>query len=135
MVPLRRPVILCVDDSSDMLEMLAARLESGGYRVFTTDSPDCALRLLAEESIDAMIVDYDMPAMNGAMLAALAKSLHEELLVVMLSGSVVDSPRDLFAVDRFVAKGDPAARLDEQLCLLLARSHSRQAGESVHTNA
>jgi DNA-binding response OmpR family regulator len=74
-----------------MLEMLAAYLEARGYRVLTTDSPDLALRRLAEEPIDAMIVDYEMPGMNGAILAALAKSLHEELIVVMLSGSVVGS--------------------------------------------
>ena len=135
MVPLRRPVILCVDDSTDMLEMLAARLESSGYRVFTTDSPDRALCLLAEESVDAMIVDYDMPAMNGAILAALAKSLHEQLIVVMLSGSVVDSRPELFAVDRFVAKGDSVVALDEQLCVLLGRSHTPRGEGTIYTTA
>jgi CheY-like chemotaxis protein len=127
MVRHRAPGILCVDDSADMLEMLAAYLEARGYRVLTTDSPDLALRRLAEEPIDAMIVDYEMPGMNGAILAALAKSLHEELIVVMLSGSVVGSPGELFAVDRFIAKGESAAALDQELCLLLGR-HAPDSG-------
>ncbi len=119
MVPDARPAILCVDDSPAILELLVLRLEDLGYRVLTTDNPDDALRLLADERIAVMIVDYQMPQMNGAILASLAKSLHEDLVVVMLSGSVLGADEDLGAVDRFLAKGDSFAALDHQLSLLL----------------
>jgi two-component system chemotaxis response regulator CheY len=63
--PSPRGRVLAVDDSFVMRELVTASLEAAGYSVETAASGDAALVAAAREPFDAVILDVDMPGMDG----------------------------------------------------------------------
>ncbi len=62
------PTILIVDDDADFRESLSETLEDLGHDAIVVPSGAAALRVLAQEQVDAVIVDYRMPDMDGIEL-------------------------------------------------------------------
>ncbi len=60
-----RENILIVDDDPGILEVLEARLETAGFRVFKASGASGALRLAKEHPLDLMVSDVKMPRKNG----------------------------------------------------------------------
>jgi len=81
--------ILAVDDAKDTLMLLEFDLAEEGYQVFTADSGEVALRILAEQNIDLILLDMYMPGISGlAMLQKLkAHPVLSNISVIMLSAS------------------------------------------------
>ncbi|MCU1287304.1 MAG: response regulator receiver protein [Acidobacteriales bacterium] len=59
------PRVLCIDDFRPGLETRKAFLEQFGYQVLIAPNGLEGLRLLKENHIDVVILDYRMPEMNG----------------------------------------------------------------------
>lgn len=59
------PRILCVDDEPEILKFLEAVLVPNGYEVVKAEDGEEALAKLKEKSIDLVILDVNMPKMNG----------------------------------------------------------------------
>jgi len=57
--------ILVVDDQQDIRDMTALVLSGAGYRVDTVDSGESALSTLEQERFDLVLLDINMPAMDG----------------------------------------------------------------------
>lgn len=57
--------ILVADDQPNIRRLYQHTLEKNGYRVFTADNGEDALRLLENEHIDLVILDVMMPEMDG----------------------------------------------------------------------
>ena len=57
--------ILVVDDQREILDLTAAVLGGAGYEVVTTTSGEEALRRLAIEPFDLVLLDINMPVMDG----------------------------------------------------------------------
>lgn len=57
--------VLAVDDSVVMRELVTAALEAVGYSVEAVASGAAALVAAAREAFDAVILDVDMPGMDG----------------------------------------------------------------------
>ncbi|WP_040285950.1 response regulator transcription factor [Sporosarcina koreensis] len=57
--------ILLVDDEQRMLDLLELFLLPAGYRCLKADNGDDALRLLAAETVDLVLLDVMMPGMDG----------------------------------------------------------------------
>jgi CheY-like chemotaxis protein len=112
-------VVLCIDDSQDMLECERAFLESFGYTVLTAPSGDKGLELASMFSFDVVIVDYFMPEMNGHELAIAMRRLRPQAPIIMLSGTTDIPEQALKSVDAFVAKD----RLASQLLPTMAYLH------------
>jgi two-component system, cell cycle response regulator CpdR len=80
-------VVLVVDDEPLVLEVTAAMLGDIGCEVVTAGNGDDALaKLSADERIDILITDLNMPGMDGCELAERAKRMRERLKVIVLSG-------------------------------------------------
>jgi DNA-binding NtrC family response regulator len=60
--------VLIVDDDAVLRSSLESVLESLGYRVLSTGSPDAAYQLLATESAIAVLLDVRLPTMSGLSL-------------------------------------------------------------------
>jgi DNA-binding NtrC family response regulator len=101
--------ILWVDDSSSLLSLYQAVFGSLGFEVTTTSSPQDALRHAGD--VDIAILDYDMPDMNGAVLASLLKGSHRTLPVILYSGNSLISDAAHQWVDAICAKGAPREEL------------------------
>ena len=57
--------ILAVDDSASFLEELAAQLRQEGYDLILARSGEEALKLLALQSVDCVLLDVVMPGLSG----------------------------------------------------------------------
>jgi len=81
--------ILAVDDAKDTLMLLEFDLAEEGYQVFTADSGELALDVLAEQEIDMILLDMYMPGISGlAMLQKLkADATFTNIPIIMLSAS------------------------------------------------
>jgi type II secretory ATPase GspE/PulE/Tfp pilus assembly ATPase PilB-like protein/DNA-binding response OmpR family regulator len=66
----KKPLILCVDDEPSMRRLLTQVLNSGGYEVMTADSGDGALSVLQQAKPDLIVLDIQMPGMDGYQLCA-----------------------------------------------------------------
>jgi len=81
--------ILAVDDAKDTLMLLEFDLAEEGYRVFTADSGEVALKILAEQNIDLILLDMYMPGISGLAMLQKLKShpVLSSISVIMLSAS------------------------------------------------
>ncbi|HTJ84882.1 MAG TPA: response regulator [Polyangiaceae bacterium] len=57
--------LLAVDDSQTYLQALREELTDEGYEVLTASSGEAALRLLAAERVDCILLDLVMPGLSG----------------------------------------------------------------------
>jgi DNA-binding response OmpR family regulator len=79
--------VLAVDDDAVNRMMLSALIEQEGYTVRTAVDGADALRVLAEERIDAVLLDLVMPGLDGAAVlrSIKADSRLAEVPVIMVS--------------------------------------------------
>lgn len=66
--------VLAVDDSPVMRVLVTASLEGYGYSVEAVDSGHAALEASSLESFDAVILDVDMPGMDGLAVGRALRS-------------------------------------------------------------
>jgi len=82
-------IIMLADDEEMLSELLAEMLESSGYYVIKVKSGEEALTVLTEElKVDLLIIDYNMPVMNGLECISKIRSLNFNLPVILSSGSL-----------------------------------------------
>lgn len=85
--------ILVVDDDQSILEVLEARLQAAGYRVYRASSGPEALDLLKSKPVDVLVSDMKMPEMSGMELFAEAAAILPHLPVIFLTayGTIPDA--------------------------------------------
>ena len=82
-------IIMLADDEEMLSELLAEMLESSGFYVIKVKSGEEALTVLTEElKVDLLIIDYNMPVMNGLECISKIRSLNFNLPVILSSGSL-----------------------------------------------
>ena len=122
----RRRVVLIIDDSAPLIALVRAALEPRGFEVLHSTSPFAGVRLAAERTPDAIIMDLDMPGMDGVESARFLKRIDEtrRIPVIAFSGQPTRSLEQLpaNAFDRVVPKADGIERLEQELDAVLARA-------------
>jgi CheY-like chemotaxis protein len=118
--PRSRTTILCIDDDEAILRYVKMLLERSGYAVITAASAQQGLRLVTMCDCDAVLVDYEMPVMNGSEVAFEIKRIRPELMVIMLSGSEVPT-HAMGLVDAFVPKLEASRELLPMIAELCSR--------------
>lgn len=78
--------VLMVDDESDFLDVMRERLASRGIDVDTSESPADAIDQIGRESYDAVILDLQMPGMDGIEALKQMKAKRPELQIILLTG-------------------------------------------------
>lgn len=66
-----RATILVVDDSPVVLDIVSGALEGRGYRVEATEDPLECERMISEIKPDVLVVDIEMPVLDGPSLVRL----------------------------------------------------------------
>ena len=88
--------ILVVDDDDDVRAAFVTALEELGYTPLEASGGEPALQMIGcEPAIDAAIVDFAMPGMNGAVLAEEIRRQRPDLPIIIASGYA-----DTAALDR-----------------------------------
>jgi CheY-like chemotaxis protein len=112
--PPSTPRILLVDDEIPQLLLRAQVMTLRGFPVLTAESPGDAISIVAEEAVEQVglvVLDYNMPGMNGCNLADLLKVVRPELKIILYSGAT-DIPRsEMTSIDTFVSKADGMSAL------------------------
>ena len=103
----RKKTLLCIDDDQSSLNIWKIILEDSGYKVLTASSAREGLAVFASNVIDAVILDYQLPEMNGELVAAEMRRTKPQVPILMLSGWASLPESALRVVDEYVAKGDP----------------------------
>lgn len=110
-------VILCIDDNDQLLECLERYLRKRGHTVLTASSGTRGLELVGAHSVDAVILDGQMPGMDGGRVALEIRRMGLHTPIIMFSGQE-DVPNDtLKLVDAFVSKGCTGSLLSVAQCL------------------
>lgn len=123
--------VLCIDDSPDILRFRKLLLESRGYHVLTSTNGRQGIRIFQNRPVDGVILDYDMPFLNGAQVAAELKRRRPDVPILMSSGHGDGQP-DRAPVDAFVGKDQPNSVLLERLEQLL---RDRSPATTAHSSS
>jgi len=114
---MRPKTLLCVDDDEAIRTLYAAILDRHGYEVLLACDGWQALSMLCARGheVDAVIVDYQMPGLNGAQLAAEVKRRSPLMPVILISGDmdVVETPPP--NTDATLEKGVPISVILEKI--------------------
>ncbi len=78
--------VLLVDDEVDFTRVLAQRLETRDFEVETADNGLKALESIKQTSYDIILLDLQMPEMNGLETLKQLRKDHPDLQVVLLTG-------------------------------------------------
>jgi len=77
--------ILVVDDDADIREVLKDRLESMGYRVLEASTGNEALDAVEEQGLQMVLLDVEMPDMNGLQVLKEIRKRGHDVTVVMIT--------------------------------------------------
>ncbi len=78
--------VLLVDDELDFLEVMKERMENRGLEVSTSSTAEDALKQVAAEPFDVVILDLKMPGIDGLEALNLIKEQRPEIQVILLTG-------------------------------------------------
>jgi len=82
------PSILVVEDDPSVLEMLHDALDLWGFDVFLAKNGREGLHVLATQKVDGILLDTDMPVMDGMTMLDELRWLGYPTPVVIMSGGV-----------------------------------------------
>jgi CheY-like chemotaxis protein len=112
---MRLLTILCIDDEALGLQVRRAVLERAGYRVITALNGETGVSLFRENPIDAVLLDYLMPGMDGGEVAMAMRRIKPEV-PILLHSACVDLPHQVLStVNGTLAKGEGAENLINRL--------------------
>src|ERR1700730_8842296 len=102
-----KATILCIDDHWNGLIGRKMLLEESGYQVLEASGGDEGLKLFRSHAVDAVVLDYQMPGMNGDVVAAKMKRINSHIPIMLLSAYEPLPKSKLRCVDSFVSKSQP----------------------------
>jgi len=102
-------VVLCIDDSPTLLECMDLFLQGLGFTVLTASSGARGLELLLLQNVDVVIVDYQMPGMNGCEVAQAMRTLGLQTPIILFSGMAGIPADRLKMVEVFIPKAQPGS--------------------------
>jgi CheY-like chemotaxis protein len=120
--------VLTVDDSAEMRVLVTASLEALGYSVAAVDSGYAALEATRHERFDAVILDVDMPGMDGLTLGRVLRGNPKTCSAPIAMHTSMDESvvRSIFdGYDAFLPKPCGARMLGECIDRLLREPRPR----------
>lgn len=79
--------ILFADDETNLQELMRSELPRLGYAVTVCPDGLTAVAALENESFDCLLVDLQMPGMNGLEVIERARQLHPDIEAVVITGN------------------------------------------------
>lgn len=85
--------ILVIDDDPFMLKVICDLLQKAGYQVVERQSPLGAPQVIVGERIDAAVIDWNLPALNGDEVVRLLRTWDDvkDLPVLLITGAPVEA--------------------------------------------
>ena len=89
-----RQILLVVDDRMENLEAMQALLEDGEWQLRCASSGEEALRCLLEEDVGLVLLDVQMPGMDGFEVARLMRGNPRTRLTPIIFVSAIAQTHD-----------------------------------------
>jgi two-component system, chemotaxis family, response regulator PixG len=130
---LKQPLVVCIDDSLQICQMMHQIVMSGGYRFSSVQDSTQALPLLIELKPDLIFLDLLMPIANGYEICAQIRrvSALKDIPVVIVTGKdgIVDRVRaKMVGASDFLSKPLEAEKVLAVTRRYLPAPSDRQAG-------
>lgn len=132
--------LLCIHRDPAQLTLL----RQNGYELVTATTGADGLRLFMSQPVDAIVLEYHLGLLDGAVVAAEIKKVKPQLPIVMLADDLElpegalksidalvtksDGPHFLWATVHFVLSVKPTQRREGTLRAQVAASHRRTGG-------
>jgi two-component system, probable response regulator PhcQ len=124
--------LLLVDDEPNLTSALVRSLDRSQFEIFTADSAQKALLILAGNDIDVVVSDERMPGMTGSQLLTEVRKKWPNTIRMILSGQA-----DLEAAVRAINEGEvyrfllkPCHPKELQLTILQGLQHKKLVAQS-----
>jgi CheY-like chemotaxis protein len=106
-------LVLIIDDDDNIRCVMRLALERVGHRVISAHNGAEAIALFRshQEEINLIVLDFEMPDMNGDAVCRVIRQMRRDIPVVLCSGSPPESTAAAFA------DGDLAGRLAKPFSL------------------
>ena len=102
---LRRPFSVLMTPT--ILELYGTLLESKGYKVLSAPDGPTGIALTRKHAVDAVVLDFNLPGMDGNQVAQVLRKEQPTLPVVIWTGSPDETPESLkWFADVLLHKGD-----------------------------
>ncbi|MCX6640006.1 MAG: response regulator [bacterium] len=108
--------ILVVDDEKNLRILYEEELQEEGYEVNIADSAETAFKLLDANIYDAIVLDIQMPGMNG--LEAMGHILHRNRKQAIILNTAYSQFKDDFeswSADAYVVKSSDLTELKDKI--------------------
>ncbi|MEV6774471.1 response regulator transcription factor [Nocardia sp. NPDC051030] len=128
------PSVLVVDDDEDVLASVERGLRLSGFRVLIARNGAAALRCVTEQSPDAVVLDMNMPVLDGAGVVTALRAMGNEIPICVLSArsSVDDRIAGLESgADDYLVKPFVLAELVARIKALLRRRSDAPAPPGI----
>ncbi len=120
--------VLLVDDEKVFCNNMSKLLANRGYRVKAVHEGEEAIRLLQQDSFDAVVLDLKMPGMSGIDILKKMKELGLSSQAIMLTGhGGVESAMEAVQLGAFDYLPKPC-EVDE-LCVMINNSQNNKNGK------
>jgi CheY-like chemotaxis protein len=122
------PALLCIDDRPLVLGLRKATLEPQGYCVKLATCGYAAMKILEEDTIAAVLLEYKQEGMDAEAVAYQIKQRFPSLPVILVSAYADMPERLLWLVDEYVLKSE----LPEGL-VRIVESQTQSARKSIRS--
>ena len=127
--PVKPKRVLIVDDEATLVFFLKQGLQEAqvSFKVDVAPSGEDALTKLTYNRYDLLITDLKMPGISGFTLVEVARSLHPDIKVILMTafGSAeVQNEAKTLQVDGYLTKPFPTAQLQNIACNILTSDES-----------
>ncbi len=126
--------VLVVEDEPRIRNMLSKALLEMGFHATLAASAEAGQRALGERSYDIMILDLNLPGMNGIDFLQRARKQHKDIQVIILTGfGSLEAAQKAIHLDvvEFLTKPCALGTLEAAL----ARAAKRRRGQIVEQGA
>ncbi len=94
--------VLLVDDEKAFLEAMADRMAAREITVSTASSAEEAIELAENNEYDAIVLDFQMPGMDGLEAVKIIKAKHPGSHIILLTGyATVEKEREAMQAGAF----------------------------------
>src|SRR3954463_2880614 len=129
---MEKSTLLLVDDEPNLTSALVRSLDRSQFEIFTADSAQKGLMILAGNEIDVVVSDERMPGMTGSQFLSEVRKTWPNTIRMILSGQA-----DLEAAVRAINEGEvyrfllkPCHPKELQLTILQGLQHKRLVEQS-----
>jgi len=111
--PQNRKLILLVDDDKSVIDAVSEFLRESSFDVIAETDPEKAVRLARHMLVDLLILDLQMPKLDGIEVLKLLRKQQPKLKVIILTGQLPKYEERLknIRIDRILAKPPNTAQL------------------------